>query len=62
MNAPPLAPADQTRPLRRGFALEYATPTHPHPGMETATKNMLIGPFVSVADRTQDLVRMAMSR
>lgn len=43
-------------------AVEATAPTHPHPGMETATKNMFIGPFVSVADRTQDLVRMAMSR
>jgi hemerythrin superfamily protein len=39
---------------------EATAPTHPHPGVETATKNMLLGPFVSVADRTRDVVRKAM--
>jgi hypothetical protein len=43
-------------------AVEATAPTHPHPGMETTAKSMLIGPFVSVADRTQDLARRAMSR
>jgi hemerythrin superfamily protein len=43
-------------------AAEATAPTHPHPGVETATKNMLLGPFASVADRTRDLVRKAMSR
>jgi hemerythrin superfamily protein len=43
-------------------AAEATAPTHPHPGMETATKNMLLGPFASVADRTRDVVRKAMSR
>jgi hemerythrin superfamily protein len=38
---------------------EAIAPTHPHPGVETATKNMLLGPFVSVADRTRDVVRKA---
>lgn len=39
---------------------EAIAPTHPHPGVETATKNMLLGPFVSAADRTRDLARKAM--
>jgi hemerythrin superfamily protein len=43
-------------------AAEATAPTHPHPGVETATKNMLLGPFVSVADRTRDFVRMATGR
>jgi hemerythrin superfamily protein len=43
-------------------AVEATAPTHPHPGMETATKTMLVGPFASIADRTRDVVRRAMSR
>jgi hemerythrin superfamily protein len=43
-------------------AAEATAPTHPHPGVETATKNMLVGPFASVADRTRDAVRKAMGR
>jgi hypothetical protein len=37
-------------------------PTHPHPGVETATQNLLAGPIAAVADRTRDVVRKAMSR
>jgi hemerythrin superfamily protein len=39
---------------------EATAPTHPHPGVETATRNMLVGPFASVADRIRDVVRKAM--
>jgi hemerythrin superfamily protein len=43
-------------------AAEATAPTHPHPGVETATKNMLVGPVASVADRVRDVVRKAMGR
>ena len=43
-------------------AAEATAPTHPHPGVETATKNLLLGPFASVADRTRDVARKAMGR
>jgi hemerythrin superfamily protein len=43
-------------------AAEATAPTHPHPGMETATKNLLLGPLASVADRTRDVVGKAMGR
>ena len=43
-------------------AAEATAPTHPHPGTETATKNMLAGPFAALADRTRDVVRKAMGR
>lgn len=43
-------------------AAEATAPTHPHPGVETATKNMLVGPFAAVADRTRDVIRKAMGR
>ncbi|MGH3382113.1 MAG: hemerythrin domain-containing protein [Actinoallomurus sp.] len=43
-------------------AAEATAPTHPHPGVETATMNMLLGPFAAVADRTRDVIRKAMGR
>jgi len=38
-------------------AAEATAPTHPHPGIESATKNALTGPLVSIVDRTRDLIR-----
>jgi hemerythrin superfamily protein len=32
-------------------------PTHPHPGVETATANTIVGPALSLFDRTKDLAR-----
>jgi hemerythrin superfamily protein len=43
-------------------AAEAMAPTHPHPGVESATSNILFGAFVSVADRMRDLVRRAVPR
>jgi hemerythrin superfamily protein len=46
----------QLRNMRRAaeFA-EKVAPTHPHPGIESATGNMLAGPFAAMLDRTRDL-------
>lgn len=55
-------PAAQLRalvPLVR--VAEAIAPTHPHPGVESATANNLAGPFLSVFDRTKDLVRTALA-
>ncbi|WP_413805871.1 hemerythrin domain-containing protein [Streptomyces sp. OE57] len=41
-------------------AAEAMAPTHPHPGVETATKNIALGPMAAVIDRTRDTVRKAM--
>jgi hypothetical protein len=38
-------------------AAEAAAPTHPHPGVESATANIVAGPPVSLFDRTKDMVR-----
>jgi hemerythrin superfamily protein len=38
-------------------AAEAVAPTHPHPGVESATANNLAGPALSLFDRTKDLVR-----
>jgi Hemerythrin HHE cation binding domain len=42
-------------------AAEAVAPTHPHPGVESATANIVAGPVVSLFDRTKDMVRKALS-
>jgi Hemerythrin HHE cation binding domain len=42
-------------------AAEALAPTHPHPGVESATKNLLVGPVEAIADRVRDLIRGARS-
>lgn len=43
-------------------AAEAIAPTHPHPGVESATANLLAGPIASVVDRTRDAVRAVLDR
>ncbi|WP_306470619.1 hemerythrin domain-containing protein [Actinomadura litoris] len=56
---------DQFSPAQlKGFAAavraaEAIAPTHPHPGTESATKNMLAGPVVAMADRVRDMINDA---
>ncbi|HZB31307.1 MAG TPA: hemerythrin domain-containing protein [Streptosporangiaceae bacterium] len=50
----------QRRALAAAVRAAQATaPTHPHPGTETATKNLLVGPLAAVADRVRDMIRKA---
>jgi hypothetical protein len=35
---------------------ESTAPTHPHPGVESATKNLLAGPFAAMLDRAKDAI------
>ncbi|POX42741.1 hemerythrin [Streptomyces sp. Ru73] len=35
-------------------AAEATAPTHPHPGVESGAKNLLLGPFAAIADRMRD--------
>ncbi|MEW2359584.1 hemerythrin domain-containing protein [Spirillospora sp. NPDC029432] len=42
-------------------AAEATAPTRPHPGTESAAKNMLAGPAVAIADRVRDMIRDARS-
>jgi hemerythrin superfamily protein len=49
---------------RRGMAAavkaaEAAAPTHPHPGTESAAKNVVAGPLLAMTDRVRDLIRNA---
>lgn len=51
-------PASQLRAMVAVVkAAEAVAPTHPHPGAESATANMAVGPALSLFDRTKDLVR-----
>ncbi|AEW98320.1 hemerythrin domain-containing protein [Streptantibioticus cattleyicolor] len=43
-------------------AAEATAPTHPHPGVESATANVLAGPFAAVADRTRDAIRRTIGK
>ncbi len=45
--------------MARGVqAAEAVAPTHPHPrGPESAVGNIVLGPFVAVADRVRDAIR-----
>jgi Hemerythrin HHE cation binding domain len=43
-------------------AAEAVAPTHPHPGVESATRNLAFGAFVSVFDRARDLLRRTPGR
>jgi hemerythrin superfamily protein len=51
---------------RRGLAAavklaEAVAPTHPHPGAESASMNLLAGPIAAITDRVRDLIRDARS-
>jgi hemerythrin superfamily protein len=43
-------------------AAEAIAPTHPHPGVESMTANLVVGPLASVVDRTRDAVRAVLQR
>ncbi|MDA0632307.1 hemerythrin domain-containing protein [Nonomuraea sp. MCN248] len=43
-------------------AAEAMAPTHPHPGTESATKNVLMGTPVAMMDRARDVIRQAMGK
>ncbi|MEV0145598.1 MULTISPECIES: hemerythrin domain-containing protein [unclassified Nonomuraea] len=40
-------------------AAEAMAPTHPHPGVESATKNVLVGTPTAMMDRIRDVIRQA---
>jgi hemerythrin superfamily protein len=43
-------------------AAEGLAPTHPHPGLESATANLLLGPPTAIMDRARDLIRDALGK
>jgi hemerythrin superfamily protein len=40
-------------------AAEAIAPTRPHPGVESAKLNFVVGPFASMLDRARDLIQQA---
>ena len=57
--------ADKARLASMATALRAAeaiAPTHPHPGTESAAKNLVLGPITALVDRTRDAVRKAMGK
>ena len=57
---------EQTRPAERRAMAAAAkvavalAPTHPHPGVETAGRNLLVGTPLAMIDRARDLIRDAL--
>lgn len=50
----------QRRALTAAVKLaEAAAPTHPRPGVESATRNLMTGPITAVTDRVRDFLRDA---
>jgi hemerythrin superfamily protein len=50
---------DQSRLESMRKAVDFAervAPTRPHPGVESAAMNMLVGPFASMLDRARDAI------
>lgn len=46
---------DQLAKMRKAVEMsERMAPTRPHPGVESPTANMLVGPFASMLDRARD--------
>ena len=42
-------------------AAEAIAPTRPHPGVESAKLNFVVGPFASMLDRARDAIKQAIS-
>ncbi|TDE51561.1 hemerythrin domain-containing protein [Nonomuraea mesophila] len=43
-------------------AAEAMAPTHPHPGTESAAKNVLVGTPIAMMDRVRDVIRQVMGK
>ncbi|MER7166158.1 hemerythrin domain-containing protein [Micromonospora sp. NPDC000207] len=54
---PPERLANLARAVRMA---EAVAPTRPHPGVESATANLMLGPPVAIVDRVRDAIRTAM--
>lgn len=53
---------DEADLKRMGTAVKAAqaiAPTRPHPGVESAKLNLMVGPFASMLDRARDLISQA---
>jgi len=54
-----LSTAERATMLTLVNAAEQTAPTRPHPGVESATANLLLGPLAATVDRARDAIRSA---
>jgi hypothetical protein len=52
---------DLERMAKAVLAAEAIAPTRPHPGVESAKLNFVVGPFASMLDRARDAIKQAIS-
>lgn len=55
-----LSEADLNKMAGAVRAAEAIAPTRAHPGVESASKNLAVGPFVSLLDRARDAIEVAL--
>ncbi len=51
---------DRERMAKAVLAAEAIAPTRPHPGVESAKANFVVGPFASMLDRARDAIGAAL--
>jgi hemerythrin superfamily protein len=51
---------DRARMAKAVLAAEAIAPTRPHPGVESAKANFMVGPFASMLDRARDAIGAAL--
>jgi hemerythrin superfamily protein len=55
-----LAPDDLKQMASAVLAAQAIAPTRPHPGVESAKLNFVVGPFASMLDRARDFISAAL--
>ena len=55
-----LDPAELKKMVAAVQAAQAIAPTRPHPGVESALRNVVVGPFASMLDRARDIISAAM--
>jgi steroid delta-isomerase-like uncharacterized protein len=55
-----IRPAEQRAMTAAAKVAAALAPTHPHPGVESATSNLLVGTPLAMIDRARDLIRDAL--
>jgi hemerythrin superfamily protein len=56
-----LDPGDRERLAKAVRAVQAIAPTRPHPGVESAKANFVVGPFASMLDRARDVINQAIA-
>jgi hemerythrin-like domain-containing protein len=55
-----LGPSDLKQMASAVVAAQAIAPTRPHPGIESAKLNFVVGPFASMLDRARDIIAAAL--